>query len=113
MIANTEIETSELPAWINLGRPDLFNDEDRAWWKRIHDCIKTCEVPIFVNGMFDSIDKMIENKQSYGGGGFAYKFWFETEADRSSFIRLLISDCGVGVWQIKSCEMHPPLGALT
>ena len=71
---------------INVGRPDVFNEEDRRYWLAFHNLVETCPQPIVVNAVYYDILDIITNHTGYGGGGFAYMFWFDSEEDKSEFV---------------------------
>lgn len=87
MISTTPAETQ---FWINTGRPTIDSEEGRLYWKRFHDLIKSSPIQVTVNGVFSYIESVLEGNILYGGGGFSYKFWFETEADRDAFVEEMI-----------------------
>jgi len=72
--------------WVDLRRPDLFNEADFILWRNIHQVVKEMGEAITKNAMYSHIEEYLANNEGYGGGGFAYKFWFKTIEDRSTFI---------------------------
>jgi hypothetical protein len=85
---------SEFPAIVDLDytlpnyntyRPTITCDEERQFWKEMHSYIKDCDYPIIVSNAFWFIEKILEEKGGYAGGGFKYYFWFDTVKDRNVF----------------------------
>lgn len=74
-----------MKVWVNVGRPDIFTDEDRIFWRKFHNLIKTSSVKIHVNGVFADIETILVENSCYAGGGFKYMFWFETTIDLEQF----------------------------
>jgi hypothetical protein len=75
----------------NTYRPDLFNEIEFTFWNEIHSYIKECEYPITVNNAFYFIEDMLAQKSCYGGGGFHYIFWFNTETDKNAFEQMYLN----------------------
>ena len=71
---------------MNTYRPNIFTDQDRAWWAKFQNAVRNSTIEIGVNGVFDYIQSVIDGGTCYGGGGFAYMFWFRTLEDRTTFI---------------------------
>ena len=74
---------------LNVGRPNVFNEEDRRFWIAFHQLVETCSQPIVVNGAYYNVRDIITTQPGYGGGGFAYKFWFESEEDKNEFSTMI------------------------
>jgi hypothetical protein len=72
---------------VNIGRPSFFYDIEKEYWRGFQEFVKTCDIPIVVNGFYFTIDGMLEDDESYSGGGFKYMFWFESEEDKSIFMK--------------------------
>ncbi len=77
----------DLPEFkVDIGRPNIHDDESRNFWLEFNDYIHTCEYPIYANNIFYHIEEKIQDpKWSYLGGGYAYMFWFDTEEDKFKF----------------------------
>lgn len=78
--------TDQWTVFMNAGRPDLFCDEDRAFWKTFHRLIETSLVEIKVNGMYSYISDVLAAGGGYGGGGMQYLFWFKNQDDKEAFL---------------------------
>lgn len=72
---------------VNIGRPSFFDDEERKYWRGFQEFVKTCDIPIVINNAYFMIDGMLEDNESYSGGGFKYMFWFESEEDKATFMK--------------------------
>jgi len=71
---------------IDVGRPDIFNDVDRQFWREFFDLVETIDIPIVVNSVYQKMrDIAFSDDGGYGGGGFSFKFWFQTVDDRKKF----------------------------
>jgi len=80
---------------VNIGRPDLFCDEDRKIYKTLHDFIKYSDCRVVVNNAFNFVDNLIVSNSDYGGGGMKYCFWFITEEDADMFITNVLDIFGL------------------
>jgi hypothetical protein len=76
-------------ASIDLGRPDLFTDEDRVYWRKVHALIQETPVEIKINGIWGFIQDTLDNNGGYGGGGMKYMFWFRSDEDLETFKQAL------------------------
>jgi hypothetical protein len=74
------------PISLDIGRPDLYDDDSFTWYTRFQQWVKDTPIPIVVNSFYYSVDDMIKHRQSYLGGGFKYMFWFNTEEDKQAMI---------------------------
>lgn len=75
---------------VDIGRPTFYTDEDKVIYKKVFELIETCPIPIVVNGAYDFVRKFLyEDSGGYGGGGFAFCFFFATKEDRKEFARLM------------------------
>ena len=70
---------------IDLGRPDIFDDKDREWWRVIHTWIKESTIEIGVSPVFWYVDNIINEGTCYGGGGYKYMFWFTSQLELNYF----------------------------
>jgi hypothetical protein len=78
-------ENSDNLFTIDIGRPDIFNDKDREWWRVLHTWIKESTIHIGVSPAFWFVDNIINEGKCYGGGGFKYMFWFESQLEANYF----------------------------
>lgn len=79
-------DNDNLPEYnIDIGRPDFYNERTIQYWKKFHDWVENCEIPIIVNSMFSGCVKMLNEGEMYMGGGFKYMFWFHTKEDLEKF----------------------------
>ncbi len=87
MIYTPEVE----PITWNVGRPDIFNEEDRQFWKFFHDQVKNSEIPVAINGLWNFFENMLNSEefQGYGGGGMKYVFGFKTQEDLDKFKKII------------------------
>ena len=74
---------------IDLKRPEIFDDEDRAFWGSIHAQVEEMGDRIIKNGIYRYIQTVLDDNLLYSGGGFSYKFWFNDERDLDEFITRL------------------------
>lgn len=86
MIINlTKEETISDFIGVNIERPTFYTDSNRSWWLVFHNWVEEIEIPIIVNRLFFNIKKLIEDGDSYGGSGFKYMFYFQTQEDAEVF----------------------------
>lgn len=83
MISQNPIQTEY---YFNTLRPTFYTDEDRDFWRKFHNLIRNSSIEISINGAFKFVDDLLVANSGYGGGGFAYMFWFHNLADRDAFI---------------------------
>lgn len=86
MLLDKNISPYNENIFYNLIRPDLQNDVDFDVWIDIHNYVKVCNYTIFVSSAFYMVDEYLKDRQGYGGGGFRYMFWFNSEEDKQKFI---------------------------
>jgi hypothetical protein len=71
---------------VDIGRPDIYDENSRNFWLDFNNYIHTCDYPIYANNMFFYIEEKIQDPEwSYIGGGYKYFFWFDSEDDRKTF----------------------------
>ena len=83
MISNNTDNTG-LPSY-NTYRPTILAPNELQFWTEVHQYIKECDYPIMVNGAFYMIEEVIAKNSNYGGGGYSYLFWFQTQEDKETF----------------------------
>jgi hypothetical protein len=74
---------------VDVGRPSFFEQAHRDEYKKMFELIETCSIPIVVNSAYHHIRDLLYSESGYGGGGFAFCFWFATKNDRKEFARLM------------------------
>lgn len=74
-------EKTEFPIELDLGRPNLFNEDDFLYWDKIFSVIETDEIPIKISASYYDIKKYCDDRQKYGGGGMKFCFWFKNQLD--------------------------------
>lgn len=94
MIVISDNREEEFPYSINVGRPDLLEDHEFDVWGSFQYFVRHSDIEIVVNPIFFFIDELINERQGYGGGGFAYTFWFKTLEDTKEFIEYVIEMFG-------------------
>jgi len=73
--------------WIDIKRPDIYNERTIAFWTGVHAMFKNSPIEVAPNGAFHGIEALlVSEKPSYLGGGFQYKFWFNSVEDRAAFL---------------------------
>ena len=105
MISNEKLEKGvNDKIYFNTYRPNITKDVDFEFWGKVHTYIKECKYPIIVSKAFYFIDKQLEHRTDYGGGGMKYLFWFESEEHRAKFRNFMfeltdsIEDYEVPAW---------------
>lgn len=83
------VERDDHKYCVDIGRPTFYTDEHRDFYKKIFDVIENSPIAIVVNGMYNRVREMLYAGSGYGGGGFAFCFWFATKEDRREFARLM------------------------
>lgn len=75
---------------VNIGRPTFFPyyPETMEYWKNFHEWVEETNIPIGVNRMYGFVRERLNENGGYGGGGFAYHFWFLNEEDATTFMSL-------------------------
>lgn len=71
--------------FLDLGRPNLFDEKDFEFWNKVHAYIKNADYNIGTNPAFYTIEEYLETGQKYVGGGFRYEFSFENYEDLKKF----------------------------
>ncbi len=74
------------PFKLDVGRPNIFSEDDRTFWKAFHALLDDWPRPIVANGFFRTMAQILDDESGYGGGGFSYTFWFESEQDVQDFV---------------------------
>ena len=74
---------------VDIGRPSFFTDENRNEYKKVFELIEKSSIPIVVNGAYYGVRERLYNGDGYGGGGFAFCFFFASKDDRKEFARLM------------------------
>lgn len=74
---------------INIGRPNLLNENDMKRWTSFQHYVKITELRIVVNSVYPVIDGFIQANQYYSGDGHSYTFWLESQNDLNSFVEQL------------------------
>lgn len=69
---------------IDIGRPDIFNENHLQYWKEVHKIINNTP-NIIKNSAFQFIETILEQNGRYGGGGMKYMFAFQTEKELTEF----------------------------
>ena len=72
-----------------MSRPDILSDEDRVYWKNIHDLIRTSEIEVEPLESFYILDRILKNGNDYMGSGFKYSLAFETGTYMKKFVKML------------------------
>jgi hypothetical protein len=75
---------------INIGRPTFYPDrpDTMRHWREFHDWVEECPMPIGVSSAYGFVRRQLNESEGYGGGGFAYHFWFLNEEDATTFMSL-------------------------
>ena len=91
MIAKTKDPENEFPIVLETTRPNIFDEDSRNHWKKVHKFIKESPIEILINSIFNYIDHNLSNNPNYlyGGGHFKYNFWFKTVEDKEEFLKIL------------------------
>lgn len=74
---------------INIGRPDILNEDQMEMWKQFQSYVKITPLRIVVNNAYPFIDGLIMANQYYSGDGHSYTFWLETQEDLNEFVEKL------------------------
>lgn len=69
----------------NVGRPTFFEEPHFQIWDKFFEYVENAPYPIAVNGVYYRMKEMCEGRQGYGGGGFAFMFWFKGPDDKAQF----------------------------
>lgn len=81
-----EGKTIEDLPMVDIGRPSFFTNKTADAWKVFHEWIATGPVPTHVSEAFYLVRDMLQEGQKYGGNGYKYCFWFNSEEDKKKFV---------------------------